>query len=47
LGNLGDFGRGLVQGLFVLFVLGNVEKKARLFEAAFMLLPGVDDSLES
>jgi hypothetical protein len=47
LSNLGDFGRGLVQRFFVFFVLGDIEKEARLFEAGLILFPGIDDVLES
>jgi hypothetical protein len=42
----GDLGRSLGKGVFALLVLGDVEKKARLFEIRAMLLPDVDNALE-
>jgi len=42
----GDFRRGLSERIFAFLVLGDVEKKPRLFEIGAMLFPGIDDALK-
>jgi len=45
-GHLGNLSGRFAQRIFALFILGNVEKKARFFEARTLLFPGVDDSFD-
>jgi hypothetical protein len=40
---LGNFGRRLIQRIFALLLLGDIKKKARLFEARALLLPRFDN----
>jgi hypothetical protein len=42
----GNFRCGFAQRVFALFVLGDVEKKTRLFEVCAVLGPGVNDAFE-
>ena len=43
---MGNLSRRFAQRIFALFILGDVEKKARFFEARALLLPSVDDSFD-
>jgi hypothetical protein len=42
-GNLGEFARRLAESVFAFFIFGYIEKEARFFEAALILLPRVND----
>jgi hypothetical protein len=43
---LGDLGRGLGQGIIILFIPGDVEKKPRFLEGRALFLPGVDNAFK-
>ena len=44
--DLGNFGRRLAERFFALFVLGDLEKKPRLFEPGPVFFPSIDDRFE-
>jgi hypothetical protein len=44
--HLGHLGRRLVQRLFALLLLSNVEKEPRFFEAGALFLPSLDDTVQ-
>jgi hypothetical protein len=44
--DLGDFGRRFAERFFALFVPGDVEKEACLFEPGPVFFPKIDDALE-
>jgi hypothetical protein len=45
-GDLGNFGRRFAERLFALLVLGDVEKKPRLFEPGPVFFPSIDDAFK-
>ena len=46
LSDFGDLCRCLVEGLFALFVLSDVEEETRFFEIRSVLFPGIYDAFE-
>jgi hypothetical protein len=46
-GDLGNFGRRFAERFFALFILGDLEKKTRLFEPGPVFFPRIDYTFES
>jgi hypothetical protein len=45
-GDLGNFGRSFAERFFALFILGDLEKKPRLFEPGPVFFPSIDDAFK-
>jgi len=44
--HIGDFCRGFAEGVFALFIFGDVEEESRFFKVRAIFFPGIYDPFE-